>query len=346
MKTHPYADKYPMLPADELAELTQSIRANGLRQPIVLDTEGRILDGRNRYVACEKAGIQPQFTTYEGEDLAEYVIDCNTSRRHMSTGARAMATALILVEDRGREAGRWNGRAAISDVGNSKGWKQRISECGVVLDYAPHLAEKVRNDELPLNTAFEQAKAVKASAEAEKLAERNRARAEREAEKAEAERQARLLNELKANTATQFLIYIDTGEMDIPTAHAAWPDLLADVDRIHARWKKMVAPDTETSGHLCPACGTTTLHWHHNDRLYRCPACDYAGTAGHVANLRTYTITQADVWVDRGMACVLFGLTREGLKKHIQRGNTCPREGLFSAVELRALPRRGEILPP
>lgn len=27
MKTHPYADKYPMLPADELAELTQSIRA-------------------------------------------------------------------------------------------------------------------------------------------------------------------------------------------------------------------------------------------------------------------------------------------------------------------------------
>ena len=222
MKTHPYADKFPMLPADELAELAESIAQNGLRQPIVLDVEGRILDGRNRFAACEKAGVAPEFVTYKGEDLAEYVIDCNTSRRHMSTGARAMATALILMEDRGREAGRWNGRAAISDVGNSKGWKQRISECGVVLDYAPHLAEKVRNDELPLNTAFEQAKAVKASAEAEKLAERNRARAEREAEKAEAERQARLLNELKANTATQFLTYIDTGEMDIPTAHAAW----------------------------------------------------------------------------------------------------------------------------
>lgn len=224
MKAHPYADKFPMLPADELAELAESIRANGLRQPIVVDTEGRILDGRNRYAACEKAGIQPEFVTYEGEDLAEYVIDCNTSRRHMTTGARAMATALILMEDRGREAGRWNGRAAISDVGNSKGWKQRISECGVVLDYAPHLAEKVRNDELPLNTAFEQAKAIKASAEAEKLAERNRARAAREAEKAEAERQHRLLTQLKDATATQFLTYIDTGEMDIPTAHAAWTE--------------------------------------------------------------------------------------------------------------------------
>ncbi|MDY5404424.1 MAG: ParB N-terminal domain-containing protein [Trueperella sp.] len=219
---HPYADKYPMLPDDELAELAESIRANGLRQPIVLDTEGRILDGRNRLAACEKAGVAPSFTTYEGEDLAEYVIDCNTSRRHMTTGARAMATALILMEDRGREAGRWNGRAAISDVGNSKGWKQRISECGVVLDYAPHLAEKVRNDELPLNTAFEQAKAVKANAEAEKIAERNRRRAQAEAEKAEAERQQRLLNELTQAAATQFLAYIDRGEMDIPTAHAAW----------------------------------------------------------------------------------------------------------------------------
>lgn len=130
------------------------------------------------------------------------------------------------------------------------------------------------------------------------------------------------------------------------TTLAAWPDLLADVDRIHARWKKMVAPDTETSGHLCPACGTTTLHWHHNNRLYRCPACDYAGTAGHVANLRTYTITQADVWVDRSMACALFSLTRDQLKWHIRAGNLHPDGGLVSTAQLRGLPRRGEILPP
>lgn len=127
---------------------------------------------------------------------------------------------------------------------------------------------------------------------------------------------------------------------------AAWPDLHTDIAAIHARWKALTDPDTEPSTHLCPSCGHANLRWHHNDRLYRCPACDYAGMAGHVANLRTYTITQADVWVDRSMACALFGLTREGLKKHIQRGNICPREGLFSTVELRALPRRGEILPP
>ncbi|MCI7306168.1 MAG: hypothetical protein MR522_07915 [Trueperella sp.] len=127
---------------------------------------------------------------------------------------------------------------------------------------------------------------------------------------------------------------------------AAWPDLQADVERIYARWKKVVAPDAETSNHLCPACGHAHLVWHHTERLYRCPACHYAGTAEHVTNLRAHVITHADVWVSRDTACALFGLTREGLKKHIQRGNLHPREGLFSTVALRGLPRRGEILPP
>lgn len=130
------------------------------------------------------------------------------------------------------------------------------------------------------------------------------------------------------------------------TTLAAWPDLLADVDRIHARWKKMVAPDTETSGHLCPACGTTTLHWHHDNRLYRCPACDYVGTVEHVRNAALWRIRSADLWVNRGMACALFSLTRDQLKWHIRAGNLHPDGGLVSTAELRGLPRRGEILPP
>lgn len=123
-------------------------------------------------------------------------------------------------------------------------------------------------------------------------------------------------------------------------ALAAWPDLLGDLERIHSRWKTIAAPDTEASGHLCPACGRANLNWAHTDRLYRCPACDYAGTLEHVTNLRAYVIAHGDVWVSRDMACALFGLTREGLKKHVQRGNLHLREGLFSTVELRGLPRR------
>ena len=55
---HPYADKFPMLPEPELAELAESIRANGLRNPIVLTPDGLILDGRNR-AAPESGGDCP-----------------------------------------------------------------------------------------------------------------------------------------------------------------------------------------------------------------------------------------------------------------------------------------------
>ena len=121
---------------------------------------------------------------------------------------------------------------------------------------------------------------------------------------------------------------------------AAWPDLLGDLERIHARWKTAAAPDTEASDHLCPACGTTTLHWHHKDQLYRCPACDYTGTLEHVRNAALWRIRSADLWVDRATARALFGITRDQLKWHIRAGNLHPDGGLVSTAELRALPRR------
>ena len=135
---HPYADKFPMLPEPELAELAESIRANGLRNPIVLTPDGLILDGRNRAAACERVGVDPDTTVYEGGDLAEYVIDCNTSRRHMSTGARAMATALVLAADGRRGEGRWRrGSVDIGGSANIGDWRARLKEAGAVLDHSP-----------------------------------------------------------------------------------------------------------------------------------------------------------------------------------------------------------------
>ena len=127
---HPYADKFPMLPEPELAELAESIRANGLRNPIVLTPDGLILDGRNRAAACERVGVAPTTTVYEGDDLAEYVIDANSSRRHMTTGARAMATALVLVEDGRRINGKWDGAKGRKIIRpesgtNPKSWNKR-----------------------------------------------------------------------------------------------------------------------------------------------------------------------------------------------------------------------------
>lgn len=156
---HPYADKFPMLPEPELAELAESIRANGLRNPIVLTPDGLILDGRNRAAACERVGVDPDTTVYEGGDLAEYVIDCNSSRRHMTTGARAMATAMVLADDGRREDGRWKrGSVLGGDITESRNtWKDALRTAGLILDHAPDLAEQVISGGMALDAAYKRA---------------------------------------------------------------------------------------------------------------------------------------------------------------------------------------------
>jgi ParB-like chromosome segregation protein Spo0J len=64
LAVHPVAALFPMLADDELEELAADIKARGLRLPIIRDKEGKtLIDGRNRLVACEKAGVQPDFIT-------------------------------------------------------------------------------------------------------------------------------------------------------------------------------------------------------------------------------------------------------------------------------------------
>ena len=55
---HPLADVLPLIEGSEFAELVVSIKQNGLRDPITMLGE-MILDGRNRYLACLEAGIEP-----------------------------------------------------------------------------------------------------------------------------------------------------------------------------------------------------------------------------------------------------------------------------------------------
>lgn len=94
MDFHPLADLFPLLEGGELAELTADVKTNGLQYPIVRH-EGKILDGRNRWLACEKTGVEPRFTDYDGPDPLAFVVSANLHRRHMNIGQRGLVAARL-----------------------------------------------------------------------------------------------------------------------------------------------------------------------------------------------------------------------------------------------------------
>jgi N6-adenosine-specific RNA methylase IME4/ParB-like chromosome segregation protein Spo0J len=87
---HPAANLFPMLPEPELRALAEDIRANGQRHPIVVFA-GKILDGRNRWRACQLAEVEPRLEYLERCDSpTDYVLSLNLHRRHLDTMQRAV----------------------------------------------------------------------------------------------------------------------------------------------------------------------------------------------------------------------------------------------------------------
>lgn len=165
---HPAAEAWPLLPDDELDALAASIAEIGLQDPITLDPAGRLLDGRNRLRACEQAGVSPEFVTYAG-DPVPFILAKNGDRRHMTTGAKAMTTAVVLAEAGYRKGGRWQyGVIGNPESGKSeKSWQNVMSQAGQVIDFVPAMAEKVIAGDMALDAAVKEAKRAKQQAESD-----------------------------------------------------------------------------------------------------------------------------------------------------------------------------------
>lgn len=91
---HELAELFPSMTDEEFSDLKSSIEKNGLLQPIVL-YERKILDGKNRYLACEDVGVKPTFTEYAGNDPLMYVVAVNYERRHLTSDQKVAIAADI-----------------------------------------------------------------------------------------------------------------------------------------------------------------------------------------------------------------------------------------------------------
>ena len=96
-ENHPAANVFPMMHESDLRAMAEDIRENGLLNAIEI-YEGKIIDGRNRYKACELAGVKPDFVELDlGSDFdaVTYVLSLNLHRRHLTTSQRAMVAVEV-----------------------------------------------------------------------------------------------------------------------------------------------------------------------------------------------------------------------------------------------------------
>ena len=105
LTTHPLAEYWPEMTADEYSELLASVKQNGVREPIFL-LDGQVLDGRHRYRAAIELGVDCKMRDFPaGHDPTDFVVDRNARRRHLSASSRARAVLLCYEwRDRGHPA--------------------------------------------------------------------------------------------------------------------------------------------------------------------------------------------------------------------------------------------------
>ncbi len=217
---HPLADRWPMLPADELAAMADDIASYGQREPITLDADGRLVDGRNRLAACELATIEPKFVRDLALDddmkVAAFINSKNAHHRDNVTGQKAMSDAVQLAARGKRKNGRWV-RGSITQMSGLSGsaLTEAMRLAGTVLDYAPELSAQVIAKTITLNDAATQAETVRDAAAAEA------------AEKAKQKKDLAKLRELRPDLADK----VELGEFAAVDALKVIADELAAIEK-------------------------------------------------------------------------------------------------------------------
>lgn len=160
--THPAADLFPLLSNIELNELVDDIREHGQIHPIVLH-EGKILDGRNRWKACDVLRIDPLTVEWEprheGDTPLDFVESVNLRRRDLTPENRSIIVQQIdglrassAARERMSEAGRLGGGSTGKGKANLPEAYQSRDELATKAGVSPRTqehAKRVVDTEIP-----------------------------------------------------------------------------------------------------------------------------------------------------------------------------------------------------
>jgi len=177
LKVHPeYQKLLPKLPQEEYEALKESIKTEGQHYPIVVNKEGIILDGHNRFEICKELKLEPRFEiqTFENPLLEKkFVIEANLRRRHLNKFQRAeMGIPLLdieteLAKQRQRTESNVETRSESNDANRGKATTQVSRKIGLsettferakkIIEKAPEpVKQKVRNGKQSINYAYQQ----------------------------------------------------------------------------------------------------------------------------------------------------------------------------------------------
>lgn len=169
LELHPLCSLFPRMSGAEFESLREDIKANGLRNPIVVHG-GMILDGGNRYRACLEAGVEPSFEEFSGDNLVSYVLSVNLHRRHMTPGQQAAivasATDWAKTQTQGRPKIKPEGLPVLSTVASraaASGATERTQrDADKLVREEPELAKQVTDGTKSLYQAVKETKPKKA----------------------------------------------------------------------------------------------------------------------------------------------------------------------------------------
>jgi hypothetical protein len=206
LKAHPALDSIRMMTQQEFARLMWSIKRCGLYDPISVTSNGTILDGRCRLMACIAAGVEPRFETVETDDPLGVIISTNIVRAYYTPSQRALYDALT------EHLFRDDPECPI-----------RVTEQARVVAQHSDLVQRVFKGGLPLREAYESA-------------------CEREREAARAAEDGKRLADLRID-APYLAMQVDEGELtiaEVVEAHEAQMSVAEHAEAIRKIAKRVI----------------------------------------------------------------------------------------------------------